>query len=92
MALRHIKSYLCDGCGRSTEQIGEVWTTGSKVYCSRRCLDAGWPKAASLQSPSRAYIGFAFIIALLMFAFATTPKARAQDNGHHLHHTNHYSK
>jgi hypothetical protein len=92
MALRHIKSYLCDGCGRSTEQIGEVWTTGSKVYCSRRCLDAGRPKAASLQSPSRAYIGFAFIIALLMFAFATTPKARAQDNGHHLHHADHYSK
>ena len=92
MALRHIKSYLCDGCGRSTEQIGEVWTIGSKEYCSRRCLDADRPKAASPTSPSRAYVGFAFIIALLMFVFATTPRARAQDNGHHLHHADHYSK
>jgi hypothetical protein len=92
MALRHIKSYLCDGCGRSTEQIGEVWTIGSKEYCSRRCLDADRLKAASPTSPSRAYVGFALIIALLMFVFATTPRARAQDNGHHLHHADHYSK
>ena len=92
MALRHIKSYLCDGCGRSTEQIGEVWTIGSKEYCSRRCLDADRLKAASCKSPSRAYIGLAFIIALLTFAFAVTPRARAQDNGHHLHHADYYSQ
>ena len=92
MALRHIKSYLCDGCGRSTKQIVEVWTRGSREYCSRRCFDADRLKAASPTSPSRAYFGFAFIIALLMVVFATTPRARAQDNGHHLHHADHYSK
>src|SRR6202022_4030838 len=86
MALRHIKSYLCDRCGRSTEQICEVWTRGGKEYCSRRCLDADRLKAASRKSPSRAYIGFAFIIALLTLAFAITPRARAQNNGQHLHH------
>jgi hypothetical protein len=92
MALHHITSHLCDGCGRSTEQIGEVWTIGSKEYCSRRCLDADRLKPASPTSPSRAYLGLAFVIALLMFVFATTPRARAQDNGHHLHHADHYSK
>jgi hypothetical protein len=91
MALRRIKSHRCDRCGRSTEQICEVWTRGSKEYCSRRCLDAGRLKAASRKSSSRAYIGFAFIIALLMFAFAATPRPRAQDNGHHLHHADYYS-
>ena len=80
MALRHIKSYLCDGCGRSTEQICEVWTRGSKEYCSRRCLDADRLKAESGKQPSRAYIAFAFIIALLTFAIAASPRARAQDD------------
>jgi hypothetical protein len=28
----------------------------------------------------------------LMLAFATTPRPRAQDNGHHLHHADYYSK
>ncbi len=92
MALRHIKSYLCDRCGQSTEQICEVWTRGSKEYCSRRCLDADRLKAASRKSSSRAYIGFAFIIALLTFAIAATPRARAKDNSHHLHHADYYSK
>jgi len=92
MALHHIKSYLCDDCGRSTKQVGEVRTTGGKDHCSRRRLDADPPRAAPSAWPSRAYVGLAFIIALLMFAFATTPKARAQDNGHHLHHADHYSK
>jgi hypothetical protein len=92
MALRHIKGYLCDGGGRSTKQIGEVWTIGSRAYCSRRRLDVDRPEAASLKSPSWAYLGLAFIIALLMFVFATTPKARAQDSGHHLYHADHYSK
>jgi hypothetical protein len=92
MALRHIKSYLCDGCGRSTEQICEIWTLGSKEYCSRHCLDADRLKAASRESSSRAYIGCVFIVALLTFAFAATPRARAQDNDHHLYHADYYSK
>src|ERR1700730_13295166 len=91
MPLRNIKSYLCDRCGRSTEQICEVWTRGGKEYCSRRCLDADRLRAASRKSPSRAYIGFAFIIALLTLAFAVTPRARAQDNGYYLHHADYYS-
>lgn len=41
---------------------------------------------------SSAYIGLAAILAAFLLAFATTPKARAQDNGHHLHHADHYSK
>src|SRR5260370_15248932 len=90
MALRHIKSYLCDRCGQSTEQICEVWTRGSKEYCSRRCLDADRLKAASRKSSSRAYIGFAFIIALLAFAIAATPRTRAQGHSHHLHHADYY--
>ena len=35
---------------------------------------------------------FAAILAVFILAFATAPKARAQDNGHHLHHADHYSK
>ena len=73
MALRHVKSHLCNGCGRSMEQDFEIWTIGGKPYCSRRCFDADGFKEASRKS-SRAYIGLAFIIALLMLAFATTPK------------------
>jgi hypothetical protein len=56
MALRHIKSYLRGRCGQSTEQICEVWTRGSKEYCSRRFLDADRLKAASRKSSSRAII------------------------------------
>jgi hypothetical protein len=41
---------------------------------------------------SSAYISIAAILALFIVAFATAPKSRAQDNGHNLHHTNHYSK
>jgi hypothetical protein len=41
---------------------------------------------------SSAYIGMAAILAVFIVAFATAPKARAQDYGHHLHHTDHYSK
>jgi hypothetical protein len=41
---------------------------------------------------SSAYIGIAAILAVFVVAFATAPKARAQDNGHHLHHADHYSK
>jgi hypothetical protein len=89
MAMRHI-SYLCDGCGRSLEQVREVWMVGGNQYC-RRCIAADRSSEASRNS-SRAYIGFAFIIALLMMAFALTPKARAQDNGHHLYHADDYSK
>jgi hypothetical protein len=91
MALRPIKSYPCDGCGRSMEKVCESWTTDGRQYCSRRCLDTLEFKDASRKS-SRAYIGLAFIIALLMFAFATSPKARAQDSGHHLYHADYYSK
>jgi hypothetical protein len=89
MAMRHI-SYLCNGCGRSLEHVYEVWMIGGKQYC-RRCIDANRLNKAS-RSSSRAYIGFAFIIALLMMAFAVTPKARAQDNGHYLYHADYYSK
>jgi hypothetical protein len=89
MASRHIK--LCDGCGRSMAQICEVWTLGRKEYCSRRCLDADRLMAESGKQPSRAYIAFAFIVALLTFAFVATPRARAQDN-RHIHHAHYYSK
>jgi len=92
MALHHIKSHLCDGCGRSMEQVGEVWTIGGKEYCSRRCFEGDRPGATSPTSPSWAYVGLAFIVALFMFVFVATPRARAQDSGHHLHHTDHYSK
>jgi hypothetical protein len=40
---------------------------------------------------SSIYIGIAAILAAFIVAFATAPKARAQDNGHHLHHADHYS-
>ena len=33
---------------------------------------------------SSAYIGIVAILAVFIFTFATAPKARAQDNGHHL--------
>src|SRR3954447_5858869 len=41
---------------------------------------------------SVAYIGTAGILAVFMLGFASTPKARAQDNGHHLYHADYYSK
>src|SRR5262249_42010782 len=41
---------------------------------------------------SAAYIGIATILAVFILVFATAPRARAQDNGHHLHHADHYSK
>jgi hypothetical protein len=41
---------------------------------------------------SIAYIGTAAILAVFMLGFATTLKARAQDNGHHLYLADHYSK
>jgi hypothetical protein len=44
----------------------------------------------NIQSP--VYIGIAATLAVFILAFATAPKARAQDNGHHLHHADHYSK
>ena len=89
MTMRHI-SYLCDGCGRSLDHVREVWMIGGKQYCLR-CVDADRFNEASRNS-SRAYIGFAFIIALLMMAFAVASKARAQDNGHHLYHADYYSQ
>lgn len=79
MALRHVKSYLRDGSGRRMDQG------------IRPSVDVDRSKEASRES-SRAYIGLAFIVALLMLAFAFTPKARAQDNGHHLYHADYYSK
>jgi hypothetical protein len=90
MSWRHIESDLCAGCGRNMDEVGEVWTIGDKEYC-RRCLDADRFKEASRTS-SRAYIAVAFIIALLTLAFALTPKARAQDNDHHLSHADYHSK
>jgi hypothetical protein len=54
------------------------------------------PSTALLRQPgifqSSAYIGIAAILAVFIVAFATAPKARAQDNGHHLHHADHCSK
>jgi hypothetical protein len=41
---------------------------------------------------SSAYIGIAAILAVFIVAFATAPKARAQDNGHHPRHADHHSK
>ena len=41
---------------------------------------------------SSAYIGIAAILAVFIVAFATAPKARAQDNGHHPHHAAHHCK
>lgn len=83
MSLRHIESYFCDDCGRSLEQVREVWTIGNRDYC-RRCLDVDRSKEAS-RKWSRAYIAVAFSIAVLTLAFATTPKHRAQDNDHRLY-------
>src|SRR4029453_6030777 len=40
---------------------------------------------------SSLYIGIAATLAAFIVAFATSPKARAQDNGHHLYHADHYS-
>ena len=41
---------------------------------------------------SAAYIGTAALLAAFILVFATAPRARAQENGHHLHHADHYSK
>ena len=41
---------------------------------------------------SSIYIGIAATLAAFIVAFATSPKARAQDNGHHLYHADHYSQ
>jgi hypothetical protein len=41
---------------------------------------------------SVAYIGTAGILTVFMLGFASTPKARAQDNGHQLYHADYYSK
>ena len=41
---------------------------------------------------SCAYLATAAILAVLMLGFATMSRVRAQDNGHHLHHADHYSK
>jgi hypothetical protein len=38
------------------------------------------------------YIGTAAILAVFMLGVASTPKARAQDSGHHLYHADYYSK
>lgn len=90
MALRRIESDFCAGCGRSMDEVGEVWTIGDREYC-RRCLDADRLKEASRKS-SGVYVAVAFIIALLALAFALTPKARAQDADLHLSHADYHSK
>ena len=41
---------------------------------------------------SAAYIGTAATLALFILGFASTPKTRVQDNGHHLYHADYYSK
>jgi hypothetical protein len=41
---------------------------------------------------SWAYLATAAILAVLMLDFATSSRVRAQDNGHHFHHADHYSK
>src|SRR4051812_6540476 len=41
---------------------------------------------------SIACIGTAGILAVFMLGFASTPKARAQDNGRHLYHADYYPK
>src|SRR5262245_23590268 len=41
---------------------------------------------------SSVFIGMAAILAAFILVFATAPRARGQDNGHHLHHADHYSK
>ena len=53
------------------------------------------PVATAHQSRSIrsvAYIGTASVLAVLMLSFACTPKARAQDEGHHPYHADYYSK
>src|ERR1700754_2278046 len=57
--------------------------------CCRKRLSRSRPHAAFQSS---IYIGIAAILAAFIVVFATAPKARAQDNGHHLHHVDHYSK
>ena len=47
-------------------------------------------QSSNIRSVAR--IGTAAILAVFMLGFASTPKTRAQDNGHHLYHTDYYSK
>jgi hypothetical protein len=49
-------------------------------------------RAQSAAIRSSAYIGMAAILAAFILVFASAPRTRAQDNGHHLHHAEHYSK
>jgi len=72
----------------------EIYLLGLKsLHRQRRgypCPGAKPFNTAGMQSS--AYLGIAAILAAFILAFATAPKARAQDNGHHLHHADHYSK
>ena len=79
--------------GREAGQAVEPSRTskGRTMPVTSRSLPVGTAHQSS-NIRSVAYIGSAGILAVFMLGFGSTPKASAQDNGHHLYHADYYSK
>lgn len=78
----------CDECGKPL--LVNSYKDGESELCGLRCLEIKRLKrSAGMQS---SWLIGAIILSIFMVCFAVTPKARAQHQGHDLHHDNAYSK
>lgn len=75
---------MCHWCGNSLDRIRNVYkgVGSSRLYCGAEHCEKGEQRVVALAGTvhSRWYVAVAGIIAVLMVAFATTPKARAHDH------------
>jgi hypothetical protein len=95
----------CDWCTGLLKGLRDIYNGNHRErhYCSQECLKEGEEPAAQYaiagsRLQSRWYVAVAGMLAVLMVAFASTPRARAQDQAehdqaehHHPFHKNFYS-
>lgn len=78
------KCHWCTGTLHGLPRINHVPGT-DRYYCTQSCRDEGEKDHAKRVPPlqSRWYLAVAGMLAVLMIAFASTPRARAQDEAEH---------
>ena len=96
----------CHWCAGLLKRLGNIYKGQNceRYYCSQKCLKDGEERAAQYaiagsRFHSRWYVAVAGMLAVLLIAFASTPRARAQDQAehdqaehHHPFHKDFYSK
>src|SRR5258708_38415570 len=80
----------CHWCAGLLKRLGNIYKGRNceREYCSQKCLKDGEERAAQYaiacsRFHSRWYIAVAGMLAVLLIAIASTPRARAQDQAEH---------